>query len=60
MFSLSYETIYFIDLPLCIISAIVNLLIFVAYVFLKDLRNYNYRLVFYMSMSELLTCSGKD
>lgn len=60
MFSLSYETIYYIDLPLCILSAVVNLLIFVAYVFFKDLRNYNYRLVFYMSMSELLTCSGKD
>lgn len=60
MFTLSYDTIYYIDLPLCILSAIVNLLIFVAYAFFKDLRNYNYRLVFYMSMSELLTCSGKD
>jgi hypothetical protein len=53
-----YKTIYYINLPVCIISAITNLLIFIAYVYFKDLRNYNYRLVFYMSMSELLTCIG--
>ena len=58
MFYLTYDTIYYIDLPVCILSAIVNLLIFVAYIYFRDLRNYNFRLVFYLAISELMTCTG--
>ena len=58
MVYLSYETIYYIDLPICILSAIVNLLIFVAYIYFRDLRIYNFRLVFYLAISELMTSTG--
>ena len=58
MINLSFETIYYIDLPVCILSAIANLLIFVAYIYFKDLRNYSFRLIFYLAISELMTSIG--
>lgn len=57
--SFEYEKLlYFIDLPLCVISAITNFLIFIAYIYFRELRIYNFRLVFYLAISELLTSSG--
>lgn len=58
MVGLTYANIYYIDLVVCIFSAISNLLIFVAYIYFRDLRNYSFRLVFYLAISELLTCTG--
>lgn len=58
MAGLTYANIYYINLVVCVFSAIANLLIFVAYIYFKDLRNYSFRLVFYLAISELLTCTG--
>jgi len=58
MAGLTYENIYYINLVVCVFSAIANLLIFVAYIYFRDLRNYSFRLVFYLAISELLTCTG--
>ena len=55
----SFENIFYFTLAPCILSIVSNLLIFIAYVFFKDLRNYNYRIVFYMSISEIITSIGK-
>ena len=57
---LGFETSYYITLPFCILSAIVNLLIFVAYIVFRELRIYNFRLVFYLAISELMTSTGNE